>query len=101
MSIARHLTLEQSTRPLALSFHLTQQCQEKATPCGHHPRGREESDHGDKWVCLAARPKNRVDPDIPAPPFVDRFHRACAGLISQEPRRAPQEFPRPFRNCSV
>jgi len=60
MSIARHLTLEQSLPPLALSFHLTQQFQEKAKPCGHRPRGREESNHARKSVRLAARPKDRV-----------------------------------------
>jgi len=46
--------------PLALSFHLTQQFQEKAKPCGHRPRGREESNHARKSVRLAARPKDRV-----------------------------------------
>src|SRR5436189_6368452 len=101
MSIARHLILEQSSRPLALSCHLTQPCQEKATPCVHRPRGREESDHAGKSVRLAVWPKDRVDPDILALPFVDRFHRAYAGLISQELRRAREEFPKPFRSCFV
>jgi len=45
---------------LALSFHLTQQFQERGTPCGHRPRGREESDHAGKSLRLAARPKDRV-----------------------------------------
>src|SRR6266496_6826383 len=96
MSIARHLTLEQSLRPLALPFHLTQQFQEKAMPCGHRPRGREESDHAGKSVRLAAWPKDRADPGIPAPRFVDRFHRAYAGLISQGLRQAREEYPEPF-----
>src|SRR2546430_1813290 len=95
MSIARHLTLEQSLRPLALSFHLTQQFQEKAKPCGHRPRGREESNHARKSVRLAARPKDRVDPGIPVPRFADRFHRAYAGSIFQELRQVREEFPEP------
>src|SRR5947208_14359409 len=101
MSIATRLTLEQSSRLLALSFHLMQQFQEKATLCGHRRRGQEESDHGGKSVRLVPLPKDRADPGIPAPRFVDRFHRACAGLISQELPQAREAFPGPFGSCSV
>jgi hypothetical protein len=93
MSISRHLTLEQSLQQLVLSFHPTRQFREKATQCVHRLRGREESNHADKSVPLAARPKGRVDPDIPVPRLVDRFHRADAGLIFRNSCRPEKGFP--------
>src|SRR6266508_47208 len=100
MSIARHLTLEQSLRRLALSFHLRQRCPEKATQCVHRPQVREESNHAGKSVRLAVWPLGPVDPGIPVPRHVDRFHHAYAGLIFQELQQAREEFPEPFGNCS-